>query len=272
MAQGHLPAAAMASYRRSRLPFARPQTLQTSAGLQGNNSYSYMPLPSVFQGVQACRLPARKTPQMLRCSSHAVCQLRHCPFMVVQACRLPARKTPQMLPCSSHAVCQPRHCPFMVVQACRLPARKTPQMLPCSSHAVCQQPRHCPFMVVQACRLPARKTPQMLPCSSHAVCQPRHCPFMVVQACRLPARKNPPNASLQLPCRLPAPALSFYGGSSLPFASRAKAMMRRHNSWPWRGKLSSFRRSVPLIIPEFQNQSYSTTNHTMIGGQICLKI
>ena len=30
---------------------------------------------------------------------------------------------------------------------------------------------------------------------------------------------NPPNASLQLPCRLPAPALSFYGGSSLPFAS-----------------------------------------------------
>ena len=50
------------------------------------------------------------------------------------------------------------------------------------------------------------------------------------------------------------------------------AMMRRHNSWPWRGKLSSFRRSVPLLIPEFQNQWYSTTNHTMIGGQICLKI
>ena len=29
MAQGHPPAAAMASYRRSRLPFARPQTVQT---------------------------------------------------------------------------------------------------------------------------------------------------------------------------------------------------------------------------------------------------
>ena len=29
MAEGHPPAAAMASYRRSRLPFARPQTLQT---------------------------------------------------------------------------------------------------------------------------------------------------------------------------------------------------------------------------------------------------
>ena len=33
MAQGHPPAAAMASYRRSRLPFARPQTLQKSAQL-----------------------------------------------------------------------------------------------------------------------------------------------------------------------------------------------------------------------------------------------
>ena len=90
---------------RSRLPFARPQTLQTlpqaskattltattcpchlffrgfktavcppsnppnasnaPAGLQGNNSYSYMPLPSVFQGVQDCRLPALKPPKRL---------------------------------------------------------------------------------------------------------------------------------------------------------------------------------------------------------------
>ena len=34
MAEGHPPAAAMASYRRSRLPFARPQTLQTLQTLQ----------------------------------------------------------------------------------------------------------------------------------------------------------------------------------------------------------------------------------------------
>ena len=33
-------------------PFRRP--------FQGNNSYSYMPLPSVFQGVQDCRLPGFK--------------------------------------------------------------------------------------------------------------------------------------------------------------------------------------------------------------------
>ena len=34
MAEEHPPAAAMASYRRSRLPFARPQTLQKSAQLR----------------------------------------------------------------------------------------------------------------------------------------------------------------------------------------------------------------------------------------------
>ena len=33
------------------------------AGLQGNNSYSYMLLPSVFQGVQDCRLPGLKPPK-----------------------------------------------------------------------------------------------------------------------------------------------------------------------------------------------------------------
>ena len=75
----------------SRLPFARPQTPQTLPTLpwqqllqppkrfqpsRGNNSYSYihapprqqllhlyMPLPSVFQGVQDCRLPALKPPK-----------------------------------------------------------------------------------------------------------------------------------------------------------------------------------------------------------------
>ena len=35
-----------------------------------------------------------------------------------------------MLPCSSQALCQHRHCPFLVVQACRLPARKTAKCSP----------------------------------------------------------------------------------------------------------------------------------------------
>ena len=37
-----------------------------AAGLQGNNSYSYMPLPSVFQGVQDCRLPGFKPSKRFR--------------------------------------------------------------------------------------------------------------------------------------------------------------------------------------------------------------
>ena len=48
-----------------RLPASNPPNASNPpAGLQGNNSYSYyMPLPSVFQGVQDCRLPALKPPK-----------------------------------------------------------------------------------------------------------------------------------------------------------------------------------------------------------------
>ena len=44
-------------------PSNPPNASNPPAGLQGNNSYSYMPLPSVFQGVQDCRLPALKPPK-----------------------------------------------------------------------------------------------------------------------------------------------------------------------------------------------------------------
>ena len=153
----HLHAPAICFSGGSRLPFARPQTPQTlpqaskattltatcpchlffrefktavwpawnppnaSAGLQGNNSYSYMPLPSVFQGVQDCRLTGLKPSKRFRRRLQGNNSYSYMPlpsvFQGVQACRLPARKTPHMLPCSSHAVCQLRHCPFMVVQA-----------------------------------------------------------------------------------------------------------------------------------------------------------
>ena len=101
----------------SRLPFARPQIQGNNsysysyyfktavcsasnppnasnppAGLQGNNSYSYyMPLPSVFQGAQDCRLPALKPPKPSRRPP------RHLPsvFQGAQDCRLPALKPPK---------------------------------------------------------------------------------------------------------------------------------------------------------------------------------
>ena len=43
-------------------PSNPPNASNPPAGLQGNNSYSYMPLPSVFHGVQDCRLPGLKPP------------------------------------------------------------------------------------------------------------------------------------------------------------------------------------------------------------------
>ena len=95
MAQGHPPAAAMASFTRSRLPFARPQTLQTfqllqkSAQLRGNQ---HAPLPHakattrpqqwlkgtprpqqwLLIGVQVCRLQGA-TSRCLRSKRPYVC-------------------------------------------------------------------------------------------------------------------------------------------------------------------------------------------------------
>ena len=121
----------------SRLPFARPQTPQTlpqaskattltatcpchlffrgfktavcppsnppnaSAGLQGNNSYSYMPLPSVFQGVQDCRLPALKPPKRFRRPPRQqLLQLHASAICFSGGSRLPFARpqTPQTLP------------------------------------------------------------------------------------------------------------------------------------------------------------------------------
>ena len=77
-----------------------PNASNPPAGLQGNNSYSYMPLPSVFQGVQDCRLPGLKPPKRFQPSRRPprqqLLQL-HAPaidfiFQGVQDCRLPGLK------------------------------------------------------------------------------------------------------------------------------------------------------------------------------------
>ena len=63
MAEGHPPAAAMASYRRSSLPFARPQTLQTLQILQKSAQLRRQKVPQ--QAQQAPRphaSPTRATP------------------------------------------------------------------------------------------------------------------------------------------------------------------------------------------------------------------
>ena len=136
----------------------------------------------------------------LSCSSNKSLRPWQCPFKDVQGCRLPARKTPQTLPCSSQAPLRPRQTfpaaltspwgPGSVFlwtfKAAVCQPAKLAQTLPCSSQAPLRprqtfpaaptsplRPWQCPFKDVQGCRLPARKTRQTLPCSSQAPLRPR---------------------------------------------------------------------------------------------------
>ena len=167
----------------SRLPFARRQTPQTlptlpqaskattltatcpchlffrgsnpPAGLQGNNSYSYyMPLPSVFQGVQDCRLPALKPPKRFQPSRRPprqqLLQL-HAPAICFSGgSRLPFAR-PQTPPKRFHR--PPRqqllqlHAPAICFSGgSRLPFARpqTPQTLPQASKATTLITATCP--------------------------------------------------------------------------------------------------------------------------------
>ena len=196
------------------LPFARPQTLQTlrrpprqqllqlhapaicfsggsrqiclasnppnaSAGLQGNNSYSYyMPLPSVFQGVQDCRLPGLKPPKRFQPSRRPprqqllqLLQLLHAPAICFSGgSRLPFARPqiPQTLP--------------------TLPQASKATTLTAITATTC--PCHLFFRGFKTAVCPASNPPNA---------------------------SNPP-AGLQGIQLLHAPAICFSGGSRLPFA------------------------------------------------------
>ena len=200
----------------SRLPFARPQTLQTlqtlpqafkattltatcpchlffsgfktavcppsnapnpSAGLQGNNSYSYMPLPSVFQGVQDCRLPAlkrskrskpfRRPPrqqQLLQLHAPAICFSggSRLPFARPQTLQ-----TLQTLPQASQATTTltatcPCHLFFRGFKTAVCPPSNAPNAPNASAglqgnNSYSYMPLPSVFQGVQDCRLPALK-------------------------------------------------------------------------------------------------------------------
>ena len=302
----------------SRLPFARPQTPQTlpqaskattlkatcpchlffrgfktavcppsnppnpSAGLQGNNFYSYMPLPSVFQGVQDCRLPALKPPQTLPTlpqASKATTLTATCPchlfFRGFKTAVCPpsnprnASNPPAGLQGNnSYSYYMPLPSVFQGVQDCRLPALKRPKRFQPFRRPPRQQllQLHAPAICFSGgSRLPFARpqTPQTLPQASKATTLTATCPchlfFRGFKTAVCPA-SNPPNASnppaglqgnnsysyMPLPsvfqevqdCRLPglkpskrfrrpprqqllqlhAPAICFSGGSRLPFA------------------------------------------------------
>ena len=247
----------------SRLPFARPQTPQTlpqaskattltatcpchlffrgfktavcppsnppnpSAGLQGNNSYSYMPLPSVFQGVQDCRLPGLKPPKRFqpfrRPPRQQLLQLLHAPAICFsRGSRLPFARpqTPQTLPQASKATTLTATCPchlfFRGFKTAVCPPSNPPN--PSNPPAGLQgnnsysyMPLPSVFQGVQDCRLPALKPPKRFQ----------------------PSRRPPRQQLLQLH----APAICFSGGSRLPFA------------WP----------QTPQTLPTLPQASKATT-------------
>ena len=265
-------------FRGSRLPFARPQTPQTlpqaskattltattcpchlffrgfktavcppsnppnaSTGLQGNNSYSYMPLPSVFQGVQDCRLPALKPPKRFQPSRRPprqqLLQL-HAPAICFSGgSRLPFARpqTPQTLPQASKATTLTATCPchlfFRGFKTAVCPPSNPPNASNPSAglqgnNSYSYMPLPSVFQGVQDCRLPALKPPNpsagLQGNNSYSYYMPLPSVFQGVQDCRLPAlkppkrfRRPPRQQLLQL---LHAPAICFSGGSRLPFA------------------------------------------------------
>ena len=214
----------------SRLPFARPQTpinppyyFKTAvcsasnppnasnppAGLQGNNSYSYnMPLPSVFQGVQDCRLPALKPPKPSRRPP------RHLPsvFQGVQDCRLPALKPlkPPKPPKPPKPSRKPPRQQLLQLHALKPPKRFQPSCRPPRQHLL--QLLHAPAICFSDCCLPALKHPKPSR-------RPPRQPLLQLHALKpkrfQPSRRPPRQQLLQL---LHAPAICFSGGSRLPFA------------------------------------------------------
>ena len=266
----------------SRLPFARPQTPQTlpqaskattltatcpchlffrgfktavcppsnppnasnpPAGLQGNNSYSYMPLPSVFQGVQDCRLPGLKPPKRFqpfrRPPRQQLLQL-HAPAICFSGgSRLPFARpqTPQTLPTLSKATTLTATCPchlfFRGFKTAVCPASNPPNAsnpsagLQGNNSYSYYMPLPSVFQGVQDCRLPALKPPNPsagLQGNNYYSYMPLPSVFQGVQDCRLPALKPPkPFQPSRRPPRqqllqLHAPAICFSGGSRLPFA------------------------------------------------------
>ena len=170
-----------------------------SAGLQGNNSYSYMPLPSVFQGVQDCRLPGLKpSKRFCRPPRQQLLQL-HSPAICFSAgSRLPSAR-PQTL------------------QTFRRPPRQ--QLLQLHAPAICF------FKGFKTAVCPASNPPNPSAGLQEATTLTATCPchlfFSGFKTAVCPA-SNPPNASAGLQGNnsysyMPLPS-AFSGGSRLPFA------------------------------------------------------
>ena len=174
-------------------PSNPPNASNAPAGLQGNNSYSYMPLPSVFQGVQDCRLPALKPPKRFqRSRTPPRQQLLHLPSVSY----MPQTST-MLLPNSYTYMPQD-------VQDCRLPGLKPSKRFRRPPRQQLLQLLHAPAICFSGgSRLPFARpqTPQTLPTlpqASKATTLTATCPchlfFRGFQTAVCPP-SNPPNAS-----------------------------------------------------------------------------
>ena len=202
-------------------PSNPPNASNPPAGLQGNNSYSYyMPLPSVFQGVQDCRLPALKPPKRFQPSRRPprqqLLQL-HAPAICFSGgSRLPFARpqTPQTLPTlpqASKATTLTATCPCHLFFRGFKTAVCPPSNPPNASAGLQGNNSYYSYAGLQGN-------------NSYSYYMPLPSVFQGVQDCRLPALKppkrfqpsrRPPRQQL---LQLHAPAICFSGGSRLPFA------------------------------------------------------
>ena len=186
MAEGHPPAAAMASYRRSRLPFARPQTLQTlqkSAQLRREKGTPTSPTRATPCHAQRCR---QKPPQGHSNGSRAPHGRSNGLFY--RRSRLPFAR-PQTL--QTMAQGHPTVAAMAAYRHLRLPfprpqTLQTLQILHKSTHLrrqkVPQQAQHAPLPHAQATTRPQqwlKGTPR-----------PQQWLLIGVQGCRLPGLKR----------------------------------------------------------------------------------
>ena len=198
--------------------------------VQGN-SRSCTPRPSVFKGVQACRLPGPKPfkpfRKPLQGNSRSYTP-RPSVFKGVQACRLPGPKpfkpSRRLFEGNSRSY-TPRPSVFKGVQACRLPGPKPFKPSASLSKATLAATRHghlCLRVFKPAvCRPPNPSNPSA-GVSKATLAATRHGhPFLRAfkpAVCRAPNPSNPPQAFRRQLSQLHATAICVWGCSSLPFA------------------------------------------------------
>ena len=201
MAQGHPPAAAMASFRHSSLPFARPQTLQKSAQLGREK------VPQQAHHAPRPQAKATTRPQQWLKGTPRPQQWL---LIGVQGCRLPGLKPskPSKSPPSSAGTRYPNkppHAPRPQAKATTRPQqwlKGTPR------------PQQWLLIGVQGCRLPGLKPSKRSksPPSSAG----KGTPTSPTRA--TPARKSQHKATAMAEGHPPAAAMASYRRSRLPFA------------------------------------------------------